>query len=1265
MKLFGLIFLLAAIPATASDVSGVWRVNGSIGGNPINAVCNLKQQSEVLTGSCKLDENQIVDVTGTIHGDQVMWQSGVDEGGTMLIISFKGTVGSPSDIKGQLFVDPYEMQGDFTARLHHPGDPEEKLPPPPTPVALESKPAEPPATLDPGKNATLYVVPYAHLDTEWRWEYPNTIGEYLPRTMRDNFALFEKYPHYVFNFSGANRYRFMKEYYPADYETLKKYVAAGRWFVAGSSMEEGDVNNPSSESIIRQILYGKEYFRHDFGRTSAEYMLPDCFGFPASLPTILSHMGIKGFSTQKLTWHSATTAGGPGSPQDTPKGIPFNVGVWQGPDGKSIIAALNASNYSGDVTDDLTKSDVWVRRAQNNGRSSGTYFDYRYYGTGDIGGSPREHSVKLMEAIVTKGMATLPTDRNSVEKGAPVQVGEGPLHVIQTNAEQMFLDIKPEQAALMPRYTGDLELTEHSAGSLTSEAYMKRWNRENETLADAAERASVAAAWLGGRPYPKERLTNAWNLVMGGQFHDLIPGTATPKAYEYAWNDESIAMNQFGEVLQSAADAIGSGLNTRTTGTPVIVYNQISIAREDIVEANIAFPDGTTPQSVRVVGPDGKDVPAQIASSTANAAKVLFLAKVPSVGFAVYDVQPATASSAPSTLKVTESSLENTRYRVKVDENGDVSSIYDKSIKHELLSAPARLALKTDKPQEWPAWNMDWTDQQKPPRAYVSGPAKIKILENGPARIALEVTRETEGSKFVQAIRLSAGDGGNRVEFSNVVDWKTAESNLKATFPLTASNPQATYNWDIGKIERGNDDERKFEVASHQWFDLTDKSGSFGVTVLSDYKHGSDKPDDSTLRLTLLRTPGISPAGGSYSDQATQDWGHHEFNYGIASHSGDWRKENTNWQGIRLNQPLIAFESQKHDGALGKTFSLLSVNNPQVRVMAVKRAEQGDEVVVRLVEEAGKPQAAVHVAFPVAIASAREINGAEEEVGAATVTKGELVTDFTGYQPRTFAIKLSDATAKVTAPQSQPVSLTYDVSVATAAHSPSTGGFDAEGKSLAGDMMPSEVAYDGITFHLAPATEGKPNAVTPDGQTIDLPAGTYNRLYLLAAAYGGDQHATFQVGSAQVPLTIQDWSGYIGQWDNRQWKSVAVPPPATPAEGDNSREAQRALRTLAYIKAHGPIMKDSYVGLKPGFIKRAPVAWYASHLHSTDGSNAIYNYSYLYAYTIDVPAGARTLTLPSNGRIRILAVTAATAGEQTQPAKPLYDTLDRTGDVGQ
>src|SRR3979411_1001417 len=205
------------------------------------------------------------------------------------------------------------------------------------------------------KQPTLYVVGYAHLDTEWRWEYPQVINEYIRKTMKDNFKLFEKYPHYVFNFSGANRYRFMKEYFPADFAKVKKYVDSGRWFPAGSSMEEGDVNAPSAETILRQILYGNEWFRKEVGKASAEYMLPDCFGFPSSLPTILAHSGVKGFSTQKLVWGSSANAGGLESREKTPEGTPFNVGVGVGPDGESVLAGINPGDYSGGIDTDLSR----------------------------------------------------------------------------------------------------------------------------------------------------------------------------------------------------------------------------------------------------------------------------------------------------------------------------------------------------------------------------------------------------------------------------------------------------------------------------------------------------------------------------------------------------------------------------------------------------------------------------------------------------------------------------------------------------------------------------------------------------------------------------------------------------------------------------------------------------------------------------------------------------------------------------------------------
>lgn len=1109
---------------------------------------------------------------------------------------------------------------------------------------------------------TLFVVPYAHLDTQWRWDYSQTIGEFLPKTMRDNFALFEKYPHYVFSFSGANRYRLMKEYYPRDYKRLQQYVAAGRWFPAGSSMEENDVNNPSAESILRQVLYGKEYFRHDFGKTSAEYMLPDCFGFPASLPSILAHAGIKGFSTQKLSWHSGARIGGPDSPQKTPVGIPFNVGFWKGLDGKGVIAALNATAYSSDVTEDLTASKEWIDRAQNNGASSGLYFDYRYYGTGDTGGAPSEASVARMEAILTKGSAFLtpprPREQNSptLRPGSLVKMGDGSLHVVQSTAEDMFLRITPQEAARLPQYSGDLELTEHSAGSLTSQAYLKRWNRKNELLADAAERAAVAADWMGGRPYPLDRLTRAWTLVMGGQFHDILPGTSTPKAYEYSWNDEVLAMNQFSDVLTDATESISSGLNTETKGIPVVVYNPLNIAREDVVEAKIPF-SGNAPSAVRVVGPDGKEVLSQISMDEKGEAHVLFMAKVPSVGYAVYDVQPSESpAKAASLLKVSESSLENERYLVKLDSNGDVSSIFDKHLKKELLSSPIRLAISEDKPQEWPAWNMDWDDQMRAPRAYAGSP-KIHVVENGPVRVAIEVRREAEDSTFNEIVRLSAGDAGNRVEFANVVDWKTKEANLKAVFPLTASNPKATYNWGIGTIERTNDDEKKYEVPSHQWVDLTNNDGSFGVTILTDCKNGSDKPNDNTLRLTLLRTPGIHPAWEEYSDQATQDWGHHEFIYGLASHAGDWRKGRTDWQAWRLNQPLIAFSSDKHQGGLGKSFSLVNIDNSRVRVLALKKAEQGDEMILRLVELDGAPEKNVHVTFHSAIATAREVNGSEEPVGPATVEKGSLVTDFTPYQPRTFALRLSAPSVQLQRPASEPVSLAYDRSIATYDAKPSAGSFDNQGRAWDADALPTEIPYNGIKFHLAPAGTGTPDAVTAEGQTIHLPEGPFNRVYLLAASAEGDPTASFTVGDQTTPLTIENWTGKIGQWDDRIWKTVEQPTPPEPAVGDDSPEARHTRWIREYTKEHGPLVKEEYSGLIPGFIKPSPVAWYLSHLHRSDGSNEPYAYAYLFAYPLEVPAGAKTITLPYDRRIQILAMTAVDENGRVQPLQPLTDNL--------
>jgi alpha-mannosidase len=1130
---------------------------------------------------------------------------------------------------------------------------------------------------------TLYLVGYAHLDTEWRWQYPQVISEYLPDTMHKNFALFQKYPHYIFNWTGANRYMMMNEYFPADFAKIKHYVATGNWFPAGSSMEENDVNSPSPESIIRQVLYGNTYFRHEFRKASDEFMLPDCFGFPADLPSILAAAGVKGFSTQKLTWGSSAPVGGPDSPEETPEGTPFNVGTWIGPDGHGVIAALNPGSYSAGISYDLTKSERpadirnfvdWPARVDRDGKVSGVYADYHYYGTGDIGGAPDENSVRLVEEMVTKSMGALPPHSNDEESddenaagpptGLKVRMGTGPLHVISSPGDQMFKDILSEHLeGGLPTYKGDLELTNHSAGSLTSEAMHKHWNRENENLAHAAEATSVAAAWMGGREYPLARLNYAWRLLLGGQFHDIMAGTATPKAYTYSWNDDVIAMNQFAQVLTSATSAVASQLDTQGKGAAIVVFNPLSIEREDVVEADVEFDDGSAPGSVRVLGPDGRDVPAQVEETTAerngSGMRVLFLAKVPSMGFAVYHVESTNepASDMSSELRVTQSSLENERYRVEVNPEGDVTRIYDKELQRELLSAPMRLAFETEKPSYWPAWNMDWSDQSKPPRGYVGGPAKISIVEIGPVRVALRIEREAKGSKFAETIRLSAGAAGDRVEFANAIDWKTREAALKATFPLTASNENATYNWGAGTIERPTDNEKTFEMASHRWFDLTDKSGDFGVTILSGAKTGSDKPNDNTLRLTLLYTPGVSDAAQEYRDQGTQDWGHHEFVYGLTSHAGGWQSSDAAWQAYRLDDPLVAFESDKHTGALGKSVSLLKASSDDVRVMALKRAENSDETVVRVVEMSGKPAQDVRLNFMSPAVSAREINGQELPMGAASVSKGEVVVNLGPYEIKSYAVKLASAHARALATPSRAVMLHYDVAAATntgAKANSASGGFDGAGGSFAAEMLPTRISYDGVEFQLARAATGVKDAVASDGQTIELPAGNYNRVYILAAA-DGDQQGTFKAGDEARDLTVQDWRGFVGQWYVRSFTMEPRALPPEPDASDTSESAQRIRRIRAELQKN-PEMLPHYAGITPGFIKRAPIAWFASHYHDANGTNVPYGYSYLFAYEMDLPAGAHALTLPDNEKVRVFALTVAHVGAEARPAQPLYDT---------
>jgi len=1056
--------------------------------------------------------------------------------------------------------------------------------------------AQPKPDLD--KDPTLYIVGYAHLDTQWRWAYPQVIREFLKNTLHDNFKLIDRYPNYVFNFTGAHRYMLMKEYYPEDYARMKKYIAAGRWFPAGSSMEEGDVNSPSLESIIRHVLYGNEYFEKEFGKTSEEYMLPDCFGFPAALPSILAHCGIKGFSTQKLTWGSAV-------------GIPFNVGVWQGPDGKSIVAALNCTSYGSHIDNDLTKDAKWLQRVQEDGSKTGVFADYRYYGTGDVGGAPEEDSVKWADVSVKS---------------------EGPLHVVGGNADQMFKDLSPQDVAKLPVYRGDLELTEHSAGSLNSEAIMKKWNHDNEKLADAAEKANSTALALGAGVYPSDKLFNAWTLTTACQFHDMLPGTCIPQAYVYAYNDESIAMNEFSSSLVDGVGAVAKLLDTSGEGMPLVVYNPLSVERNEVVDmATDSTPDfGANNLKKRIFSADGHAVPTQ-RTTEGGKSHILFSASVPALGYAVYYYRAGSAKDSHSDLNASERVIENEHLRVTVNEAGDVSSIFDKDAKRETLQEPIRLALQHENPKNWPSWNMDWDDQKLPPAGYVDGPAKITIAEKGTARVALQIERDSHGSHYVQQVRLAAGS--RRVEFADSVDWHTPETALKATFPLKASNSNATYNWQIGTIERGNNDPKKYEVACQQWFDVTDASGDYGASVLTREKHGSDKPSDNTVRLTLLYTPGTR---GGYQDQGSQDWGHHELRYSLLPHSGDWRKAGTPTEAMEFDQPMIAFEISSHPG-LGKTFSFAATDQPNVSIVAVKKAEDGNNLIVRLRENNGQAVTNGHIRFAMPITGAKEVDGQERVLGRATVAGNILTFNLSGYGVGAYSVGLQPMLKHLDQPQSAPVDLPYNLDGISSRVNRRDGDFDGNGHTYPGDQLPEELTSDGIKFKIGPHEDGESNMLVCQGQTLKLPPGEWDRIYVLAASSSGDPVADFKLRDVTQKARIANWGGYVGEWDTRVWKG---PLPETAFDWHNE-----------------------LLGIEPGFEKHDEIAWRCSHRHNPTGDD-IYQYSYLFKYGFDLTAGtnfghpANEITLPNNPNIKIAAISVArNVVDDIKPLQPLYDTL--------
>lgn len=719
-----------------------------------------------------------------------------------------------------------------------------------------------------------------------------------------------------------------------------------------------------------------------------------------------------------------------------------------------------------------------------------------------------------------------------------------------------------DQISKLPSYDGELLATSGEAGLYTAAARMKRWNRRNEFVANAAESTAVIADWLGGPAYPLADLTDAWSRFLRHQTPADLGG-ASPAV---AATDEQLALNRFGAIMRRSISTIAAVTDTTGDGLPLVVYNPVSEGRVEAVEVRLPLPDKWT--NIKLLDANGDEAPCQIDSRANGVADIVFVARAPAFGVAVYHVVPSkSAMAADPSLVASTAELDSRDYHIKLNEAGDIVSIQDKSTFHEQLTGPIRFELLDD-----PGDTISYATVTAKPRALVDGPSKVHVIETGPARVGVEIDRTASGSTFVQRLYLSPGSG--RIDCMTHVDWHTPKTLLKLDFPLAATASDATYDLGFGTVERGVDTPKQYEVPAQAWADQTTPGASFGTSILTDGKTGWDKPDDGHLRLSLIHSAG------------SEEFGEHTFTYSIFGHGGDWR--NGTWRAAAcLNQPLRVVATDSHKGGVPSGLSFLATSNAQFQVVAFKKAETGDRLIVRVVEKNGQPLKGAVLSFADPIKKAVEVDGQERDLPGKptwTANNGDLTFDLGRFQPRTFAVTLQ-MERLVHAPTSTPLALSYDATLAGAPRKPLPSG---AGHAAAG-ALPATMDIDGIRFQLGTADA---DALVCRGQALELPKDT-TRVELLAASTDGNIHAAFGVGEP--------------------------------------------------VEMEVPSFTDPFDG--PAEPETAPVAWIGPERLDALGRLEPYQNCYLFEVTLEVPSGVTLLTLPNTPTIKLVAATAVSKAE--------------------
>ncbi len=805
---------------------------------------------------------------------------------------------------------------------------------------------------------TLDCFGHSHIDVAWLWPLAETERK-CARTFATQLALVEQYPEYKFFQSQPHLYQMTARLYPELYARIKAAVRQGRWLPEGGMWVEADTNITGGESLVRQFIHGKRFFRDEFGIESELMWLPDVFGYSGAMPQIMTGCGIKFFSTQKIFW---TYNGG--------EGFPYNTFWWEGIDGTRVLSHLH--NDYNSHTNPAVLLQRWNERVQKDGLT-GRMVPFGY---GDGGGGPtREHLEYLR--------------RQQDLEGVPKARMAGPVE---------YLRAESRRNAAWPAYVGELYFQAHR-GTYTSQARTKRGNRKSEVALREAELWSVAAMVGAGFRYPYAVMDETWKDVLLNQFHDIIPGSSIARVYVEA---EAL----YAKVIATAhatTTAATQKLTSRKTSA-VTVFNSLSWDRAALV---------TLPKGWQGATLAGRALPAQ---SIGGATVVT--ATVPACGWATLERATPTASAspipasvvaaslcdaktrrtapwlqclgdAPAGLKVTAAGMENAHLRLTLNARGEIASLVDKQTGRELAAAPLNtFRMYKDVPRAFDAWDIDSTYKCAP--VNLPGKATVDVVTEGPLIGIIRVVRLLNRSRLEQEIRLGADS--RRIEFHTRIDWREEHKLLKVNFPTTVHANEAVHEIQFGHLRRPNHatrpfDADRFEVSNHKWTALTEENR--GAAVLNDCKYGVNV-DGGSINLTLLRAP-LAP--DMHADQGLQ-----EFTYAFYAWTGTFFESNLIREAYELNVPLVMTP-----GAAG-TRSLLNLDAPNVIVETVKPAEdRSGDVIVRLYEaKHAATSCTLTAGFPVKAAALT--NMLETDARRVTMKRGTLSLQFRPFEIKTLRL---------------------------------------------------------------------------------------------------------------------------------------------------------------------------------------------------------------------------------------------------------------------